>query len=566
MTGARRPGNWDDAVSLGAQSGAFIQQPIRPRQQHDLLLPGLCARTRAGTAWAPSSASFTTLAYSRNRPSPTAPRTRDHRHRGAGRRDGASPPAGTRRTSRSTGAITTAAPTAGIWDDSLALGPQSAGLLDPCSLGSARSRPTTSGPSRRMPLARPGQARTESFTTLDVSHLVINEFMAANDGGISEQPERLVADRQPGSGDEQRLDRDPQHRRRAPLTSAAGTSPTMPRDLSKWTFPPTTTLGSGRLSGRLCVRRRIPLMPNGNLHTNFSLRRQRRVPGPGPAGLAALPSAFGPGGTDFRSQDDDVSYGLHPGNCRCRSTSHSPTPGAPNGAGGHRPGGDTTFSPDRGLLSVCDRGHDHQCDGWRHDLLHHRRGDRRSTPLGTRLPARVRLPRLRLRSRAPPPVRAAATMAGLAPTNIDTHTYVLLDIDNADTDGSRCRGSEHAIPATNAAARLGKPLLRRFQHGHHGVEIDRNHRPTTASSTAQAMLHGLRDIPTISIAMDQDDFSGSNGIYTNSTEHGTGLGARVLRRVHPGHRRYPQRLAEELRPPGAGWREPQSRHAVRSTR
>ena len=38
-----------------------------------------------------------------------------------------------------------------------------------------------------------------------------------------------------------------------------------------------------------------------------------------------------------------------------------------------------------------------------------------------------------------------------------------------------------------------------------------------STSTAQTMLLGMRDIPTISIAMDRADFSGSNGIYTNST-------------------------------------------------
>ena len=37
------------------------------------------------------------------------------------------------------------------------------------------------------------------------------------------------------------------------------------------------------------------------------------------------------------------------------------------------------------------------------------------------------------------------------------------------------------------------------------------------STTAQTMLKGLRDIPTISIAMDRADFSGGSGIYTNST-------------------------------------------------
>ncbi len=30
----------------------------------------------------------------------------------------------------------------------------------------------------------------------------------------------------------------------------------------------------------------------------------------------------------------------------------------------------------------------------------------------------------------------------------------------------------------------------------------------------------MRDIPTISIAMDRDDFAGGNGIYTNSTQNG----------------------------------------------
>ena len=49
------------------------------------------------------------------------------------------------------------------------------------------------------------------------------------------------------------------------------------------------------------------------------------------------------------------------------------------------------------------------------------------------------------------------------------------------------------------------------------------------------MLQGLRDIPTLSIAMDSDDFAGSNGIYTNRQQHGTRLGTGLLGGVHPGH-------------------------------
>ena len=94
-------------------------------------------------------------------------------------------------------------------------------------------------------------------------------------------------------------------------------------------------------------------------------------------------------------------------------------------------------------------------------------------------------------------VRAAAVKSGFAPTAIDTHPYVLLDIDGANADGTDGAG-------------LNTPFLEQTRpsgwgSGDYNMDTRVSKSTTGATghqtSTAQTMLLGLRDIPTVSIAM-----------------------------------------------------------------
>ena len=90
---------------------------------------------------------------------------------------------------------------------------------------------------------------------------------------------------------------------------------------------------------------------NGNLHTSFRLDAGGEYLAlVRPEGSVA--SEFGPGGEDYPSQDDDISYGLHPGTSDSVYF-ESPTPGAPNDSGGIARVKDTKFSPDRGYYQTA---------------------------------------------------------------------------------------------------------------------------------------------------------------------------------------------------------------------
>ena len=110
------------------------------------------------------------------------------------------------------------------------------------------------------------------------------------------------------------------------------------------------------------------------------------------------------------------------------------------------------------------------------------------------------------------PIRAAATLTGLAPTNIDSHTYILVDIDNAAPDGTDPAGLNTAFLQQTRPAGWGG--------GNYEMDtrVSQNTGLATGNTTtvAQTMLLGLRDIPTMSIVMDRDDFAGSRGIYSNA--------------------------------------------------
>ena len=503
--GGTTPGAWDDGVSLGAQSGAFTTDLFGLAHDTTYYFRAF-AQNSGGSSWAPSTASFTTLAFS----PPGVTNTAASNITGAAAQiggdvtsTGGDPPDVT---------IYWGDNDAGTngpgWDQSVTLGAQSA---DFSSIISGLSSLTTYY-FRAFAQNAAGSEwadSTASFTTLEISELVINEFMAANDGGMSNNPNGWypIANQIAGTSDDwieilntgtSTLDLGGWH-----LTDDAS-------NLTKWTFPAATSVAAG---GFLIVYASADDTPdaNGNLHTNFRLAAGGEYLAlVRPAGTVA--SEFGPGGDSYPSQDEDISYGYHP------STSDpvffdSPTPGAANDPSGIARVGDTNFSPDRGYyqaaLSVTITSSTpgatiyYTTDGTKPV-------DSNGNPIGTATAYSTPIPITQTTA-----LRAAATKSGFAPTNIDSQTYILLDIDNANSDGTDAVGLN-----TQFIQQTQPPGWGNLTSGDYNMDTRVSTSTDTATnhstSTAQTMLLGMRDIPTISIAMNRADFSGSNGIYTNS--------------------------------------------------
>ena len=251
---------------------------------------------------------------------------------------------------------------------------------------------------------------------------------------------------------------------------------------------------------------------NGNLHANFRLSAGGEyVALVRPAGTVA--SEFNAGGKNYPSQDDDISYGLHP-NTSDAVYFTSPTPGGPNDASGLARVADTNFSPNRGYYQAA-LDVTISSDTLGATIYYTTDGsppiDANGNPIGTATAytAPVAITQTT-------PLRAAAVKSGLAPTNIDAHTYILLDIDNANADGTDAAGLNTQFLQQTRPAGWGSGDYNMDTRVSKSTALATNH-PTT---TAQTMLLGMRDIPTVSITMDRDDFAGDNGIYSNASNRG----------------------------------------------
>ncbi|MGJ8724958.1 MAG: lamin tail domain-containing protein [Roseibacillus sp.] len=99
-------------------------------------------------------------------------------------------------------------------------------------------------------------------------------------------------------------------------------------------------------------------------------------------------------------------------------------------------------------------------------------------------------------------VRAAAFLTDFAPTNVDTHTYIF--------------PNDVPLQDLNHAVSLGFPASdvngQSYEYGMDGGSV-----------TDPEIISGLVDIPTISLVMEQDDFSSSaTGINSNASSRGAG--------------------------------------------
>jgi len=507
--GGTTPENWANSVDIGNESGAFSTEVtgLSPSTNYFFRC---YAENSGGSDWADASESFTTNAIL----NPAVENIAANNITGTSARvggtvtdTGGSPPTVTLYWGDNDGGETI-----GGWDNALDLGTQAVGFttdligLSPLTTYYFRCRAVNgAGADWAVP--------TESFTTLEVKDLAINEFMAANDGGNTNNDNNWypIANQVAGREDDWI----------EIINRSAGDLPLdgwfMTDDssrLNQWQFPDGATVPAG---GFLIVYASGDgaADANGNLHTNFKLSK-------GGDYLALVDpsfdvvSEFGLPGSEYPSQDDDVSYGLHPVSGAPVYFS-LPTPGAGNDSGGLARVADTKFSLKRGYyqsaisVEVTSATPDatiyYSVDG--------------SLPINA-----AGVPQASAQTYHGPialtqttAIRAAAVKTGFAPTNVDCNTYVLLDIDNANPDGTDSSG-------------LNAPFLQQAQPAGWGnlssgdfnmdPRVSQSTSPANGhpGSTAQTMLKGMRDIPTVSLVMNRDDFSGGNGIYSNSGNKG----------------------------------------------
>ncbi len=508
--GATNPAGWDESVVLGAESGVFANSLFNLSAGTTYYYRSY-VQNGGGWAWAPTTASFQTPAYQ----SPTVitgPATgitgSAARLSGEVTSTGGDAPSVTLYWGGSDGGSDPQA-----WEESQGVGEQSGefelsvtGLLSSTTYY-VRAFAQNSG-------GATWAGTTLQFTTLATGDFEITEFMAANDGGQSSNPNSWwpIAGQVAGRTD----DWIEIHNRSASVLDLGGWHLTdNPGDPTQWTFPPGTNVpGGGYLVVYASGDNARDLQ--GNLHTNFALSSGGEYLGlVTPGGVVS--SEYGPAGSDYPGQDNDISYGLHPVS-EDPVYFFEPTPGSANDSGGVARVADTKFDPDRGYYSSrvmvtitsATPGAEiyYTTDG--------------SSPLNA-AGARTTSARLYtgpLAISRTTPLRAAALKAGLQSSNVDSHTYILLNTENVGSDGMD-------------AGRVNATFLQQRQprgwgnltSGDYEMDTDISQSTSPSSghpglSVAQAMLQGMRDIPTVAVSMSRADFSGGNGIYTNSQSKG----------------------------------------------
>lgn len=487
---------WDSSVSIGTRSGSFTtgpdDSPLNLTQNTTYFYRAF-AENSGGLAWSPTSANFTTLAFALPVVTQTAATNitaTAAQINGEVTSTGNDPPEVMIFYGETDGGTSP-----GSWDRSVSLGIQNSGFS---SFLSSLS-PSTTYYFRVRAGNEVGQSwagSSLSFTTQQVSEVVINEFMAANNGGATNNANLWypIANQVPGTSDDW-----------IEILNTGSTSLDLGgwyltdnlTDLTKWAFPPGTILPGGEYLIVYASNDNFP-DANGNLHTNFRLSA-------GGESLAlvrsdlTLASAIGPGGSDYPQQSDDVSYGFHPVTGDLVYFD-APTPGSANDPNGLARVDGTTFAPERGYYQTAiDVTISTPTAG---ATIHYTTDgsppvDAAGSPTATAMLYNGPIPLSRTSV-----VRAAAIKSGFAPTPIETRTYVLLDIDGAAADGSD-------------PANLNTAFI---QQSGMDIDVSRSTAPASGhpTSTAQTMLLGMRDIPTVSIAMKQADFDGGSGIYSNA--------------------------------------------------
>ena len=494
-------GNWDESTPIGAQSGPFTDTLINLSNTTTYFFR-FQATNVAGTTWSSASQSFTTLAFT----PPSVTSSVAEFITG----NSALIPGEVTDTGNDAPEITIFYGTSdggtnpGSWQSQSDLGPISAtfsetiGNLTGSTTHYFRIRATnTAGVAWSTP--------TRSFNTGVSSDIVVNEFMASN--SLTAVPNALPATFEDWI--------ELKNLGAAPIDLGGWRLTDSVSDLNLWTFPANTTVNPGAFLVVFASGENQP-DTNGNLHTNFKLSKTGEfVTLVRPNGTIA--SSYGPGGSDYPAQSDDISYGRHPVSAESVFFS-TPTPGAENDASGIAKVNALTVSPNRGfyqsaqsltLSTISDTATIYYTTDGTPPL--DASGNPTTSAQTYSAPIAINQTTV---------LRAAAALTGFAATDSVSHTYVLLDIDGAAANGTDPGG-------------LNTPFLQQTQPAGYGAlsSGDYNMGTSVSQSTiqsaghggisiSQAMLQGMRDVPTISIALPKEDFAGGNGIYSNSTAQG----------------------------------------------
>lgn len=285
-----------------------------------------------------------------------------------------------------------------------------------------------------------------------------------------------------------------------------------PNDSNAWIFPAGTIIPA---NGYLVVFASgdDTRDTKNNLHANFKLAKNgEHLALIAPDG--SITSAFGPAGRSYPNQADDISYGLHPTTDNVVFFA-TPTPGTKNDKDGIARVAPIKVSPTRGLyqsaqkitLSTTTPGATiyYTTDG-SSPLTNS--GNPSSTSTAYTGSIGISITTV---------IRSAATANGLSPSDREVHTYLLLDIDNANANGTDTNG-------------LNNPILQQTRPDGYGTfpsgdyNMDTRITRSTAQSPghngltiAQAMLQGFKETPSISISMPAADFV---NLYANPTSQG----------------------------------------------
>ncbi|MBT44803.1 MAG: hypothetical protein CL922_05155, partial [Deltaproteobacteria bacterium] len=330
----------------------------------------------------------------------------------------------------------------------------------------------------RKPWFLPGLLLLIATSSLPAADIILNEFMASNEGGTP------VPNQVPGTTD----DWIEIHNRGTTTLSLAGWHLTdSAGNLNKWTFPPGITLAMGDFLVVFASGNNA-LDANGNLHTNFSLSAGGEYVALVRPSLTVA-SEFGPSSTDYPSQQSDISYGLHPSNLE-PVYFQTPTPDAPNDAGGQLLVEDTQFSHKRGYytsainlsLTTNTSGATirYTLDGTVPTQSTNGSTYSRAIPINTTTVLRVR-----------------AFKRGLQATKVDTQSYIF-----PTSVGSQTR------PSGYPTGWGGEPT----------ADYNVDTQITQSRQYAARFRAGLRDIPTLSVTGEKDDFFGSDGIYVDTQD------------------------------------------------
>ena len=285
-----------------------------------------------------------------------------------------------------------------------------------------------------------------------------------------------------------------------------------PNDPSAWIFPSGTLIPANGYIVVLASGDGIP-DGNGNLHTNFSLSKSGEYLGLiRPDGTVA--SEYGPEGTPFPVQSDDISYGQHPNTSEVVFFD-TPTPGAENDEDGIARVAALEVSPGRGLYQTAQQvvlasATPGATIYYTSDGSPPLTGAGSPTATASLYAGPIAVDRTTV-------IRSAATATGLSATLGQAHTYLILDIDNANPNGTDANGYN-----TSLLEQTRPPGYGNLPSGDYNMDT-RITGSTTPSAghdgltIAQAMLHGMKEAPTISISMPGSDFV---ALYGNPQSQG----------------------------------------------